>query len=130
MLPRVLLDDGQGKSTSDMDISSSESEEGQRIDGRLESATMGPPGHANTIGEEHILLRPPVIEATGNIATGATTPPLRKQNKFHRTNTLLYQQKSSQWTVHNGQTLLPEDHWDICPNTAEAREMAPQGLTL
>ncbi len=130
VLPRVLLDDGQGKSTLDMDISSSESEEGQRMDGRLKSATMGPPGHANAIGEEHILLRPPVIKATGNIAMGATTPQLRKQNKFHRTNTLLYQQKSSQWTVHNGQTLLPEDHWDICPNTAETREMAPQGLTL
>ncbi len=88
VLPRVLLDDGQGKSTSDMDISSSESEEGQHMDGRLESATMGPPGHANAIGEEHILLRPLVIKATKNIATGATAPQLRKQNKFHRTNTL------------------------------------------
>jgi hypothetical protein len=56
VLPWVLLDDGQGKSTTDMDIISSESEEGQHMDGRLESATMGPPGHANAIGEEHILL--------------------------------------------------------------------------
>ena len=74
VLPRVLLDDGQGKSPSDMDISSSESEDGQCTDRRVKSAPLGPPFHTNNNGEEHILLRPPVIEATGMIATGATTP--------------------------------------------------------
>jgi hypothetical protein len=34
VLPRVLLDDGQGKSPLDMDISSSKSEDGQRTDRR------------------------------------------------------------------------------------------------
>jgi hypothetical protein len=119
VLPRVLLDDGQGKSNSDMDISSGDSEKGHRVEGGFETATR-----------EHILLCPPVIEATGSIATGATTSALRKQNKVPRINTLLSQPTSSQWTVHHGNTILSEEHWDLRPNAAEVREMNPQGLAL
>ncbi len=64
------------------------------------------------------------------IATGTTTPQLRKQNKLHRTNTLLHQPHTSQWQVHNSSTLLTEDHWDNRLNMAEVRETVPQGLAL
>ena len=117
VLPRVLLDDGQGKSPSDMDISSDESAADQPAEGGLETDTM-----------EHILLRPPMIEAMGGIATGASTPALRKQNKAHWISTLLSQPTGSQWTVHSGHTFLPEKHWDLQNNDVENREMNPQGL--
>jgi hypothetical protein len=113
-----------------MDISSRESEDKQRTDRRVKSAPLEPAFHTRNNGEEHILLRLPVIEATGMIATGATTPQLRKQNKLHRTNTLLHQPHTLQWQVHKGSTLLTEDNWDNRLNTAEVREMAPQGLAL
>ena len=123
VLPRALLDDGQGTFSSDMDISSSD-----------ESTAMGGVDASilDTNGREtmHTLLRPPIIEATGKIATGATTPPRRKQNKAQRSTTLLYQPASSQWTVHNGKTLLPMEHWGDWKNAADDREMAPQGLAL
>ena len=80
--------------------------------------------------DEHILLRPPIIEATGKIATGATTPLLRKQNKIDRKENLLKQPISSQWQRHRGSTFLPEDHWDQRSKTSAPHEMAPQGLAL
>ncbi len=46
--------------------------------------------------DEHILLCPPIIKATGKIAMGATTPLLRKQNKIDRKENLLKQPISSQ----------------------------------
>jgi hypothetical protein len=99
---RGLLDDGQGKSSSDMNISSDKSAAAQHAEGILEMGVT-----------EHTLLRLPIINATGRIATGATTPVLRKQNKAHQINTLLSQPASSQWKVHhNGNTLLTEKHWD------------------
>ena len=88
----------------------------------------------STIGmgdnDEHILLRPPTIEATGKIATGATTPLLRKQNKIRRNEKLLKQPSSSQWQRHHGSTFLPEDHWNQRTRTSAPHEMAPQGLAL
>jgi hypothetical protein len=68
-LPRELLDDGQGKyksGTSDMDISTDGDGSGSPAADRTSNTT---------------LLLPPVIEATGLRATGATTDLLRKQNK-------------------------------------------------
>ena len=58
------------------------------------------------------LLLPPVIEATGLRATGATTDLLRKQNKHQQTLNLEQQRPASQWTIHQGHTLLREDHWE------------------
>ncbi len=120
-LPRMLLDDGQGKSSSDMEISS------------LDDSTATGCGDARILktGEtEHTLLSPPIIETTGMIAAGATTPALQKQNKAQRSTTLLGQPASTQWTVYNGKTLLPEEHWNYKKNAAEDREMSPQGLAL
>ena len=120
-LPRALLDDGQGMSSSDMDISSSDDSTATVcVDERI----------LETDDTKHTLLRPPIIETTGRIATGATTPALRKQNKAQRSTTLLCQPATSQWTVHNGKTLLPEEHWNERKNAAEDREMSPQGLAL
>jgi hypothetical protein len=116
VLPWVLLDDGQGKSPSDMDISSSDNSAATGcVDARI----------FETDKTEHTLLHPPIIETTGRIATGATTPALRKQNKAQRNNILLSQPASSQWTLHHGKTLLPEDHWNDRKNAAEDREMSP-----
>lgn len=143
VLPRELLDNGQGKSAapsendredgfdtakdstaskSDMDISSTES-------------TRDPGEHKqdqinidNT--RDNNLLRPPIIHATGKIATGATTPQLRKQNKLHRQETLLTQPVTSQWHRHQGSTLVDDDHWDKREKTSAESEMAPQGRAL
>ena len=80
-------------------------------------------------GQKKLLL-PPIIEATGEQATGATTDALRKQNKHQRTADLLTQQPASQWTIHQGCTLLRDDHWDEVRKTADDAQMAPQGLAL
>jgi hypothetical protein len=119
VLPRVLLDDGQGKSPSDMDISSSDNSTTT-----ARGVHIPEPG-----GTTPNLLCPLVITATGRIATGATTPA-RKQNKALRTNTLLAQPLGTQWTVHTGKTLLSEGHWNTRNNAAKCREMSPQGLAL
>ena len=45
-------------------------------------------------------------------------------------NCLLRQPLVPQWEWHNGATILPGDHWGQQQKTADAREMAPQGLAL
>jgi hypothetical protein len=126
-LPRELLNNGQGKcsvspvtnkdSGSDMDISTESSAEAART-----TQTRGM--------QTNELLLPPIINAMGHIATGATTELLRKQNKQQRKKLLLQQPIKTQWEQHHGETLLPKDHWEHRHKTAEAREMAPQGLAL
>ncbi len=76
----------------------------------------------------HTLLDPPIINTTGKIATGATTKQLRKQNKLLRNATLREQLVSGQWVRHEGETFLDTAHWEQQTNTAECREVAPQGL--
>ncbi len=87
---------------------------------------------ADFIGEhaEHVLLRPPIIETTGKIATGATTNKVQTQHKIHRTETLQHQPILSQWETHNGATILSQDHWDHRDKMSATTEMAPQGLVL
>ncbi len=94
--------------------------------------TLAPTPGAKFIGEdaEHVLLCPPIIEAMGQIATGATTNKLRKQNKLHQMETLLRQPILSQWERHNGATILPEGHWNNQDKILAVTEMAPQGLAL
>ena len=131
VLPRKLLDNGQGKSTtnsdddreggSDMDISTEDSTD--RAVPLTDRTDMDTGGNSS-------LLHPPIIEATGKIATGATTPQLHKQNRLHHQETLLQQPISSHWQRHQGNTFLDEEHWDQCTKTATEREMAPQGLAL
>ncbi len=79
---------------------------------------------------EHTLLLPPIINATGAIATGATTKTLRKQNKIQLNKTLSKQDITSQWARHNGETILDLGHWEQRTKKAEVREMAPHGLAL
>jgi hypothetical protein len=83
-LPRELLDNGQGKSVSlDMEISNSSKGEAPPLSMvHYSNNCNGTPQH---------LLLPPVIEATGSIAMGVTTNILRKQNKHHRMEALLWQ---------------------------------------
>ena len=128
-LPRELLDNGQGKcsvfpvtneeSGSDMEISA---------EGSAEAATTTPTEGMHK--QAHELPLPPIINATGQIATGATTHILQKQNKLHRNELLRAQPVKTQWEQHRGETLLPEEHWEHRQKTSEAREMAPQGLAL
>ena len=119
VLPRELLDNGQGKCTmmadgdSDMDISVESMTEADK-----QPKEQG----------EHALLDPPIINTTGKIATGATTTQLRKQNKLLRNNILREQPINCQWTRHEGDTTLDAAHWELRTNTADDREMAPQGL--
>jgi hypothetical protein len=120
------LDNGQGKSTlSDMDISDSSDEDAPP------SLTMNTttPTHS-AINKPINLLSPPIIVATGNIATLATTDTLCKQNRCHRDKALAQQLVVSQWIIHRGDTILPKDHWVKRRNTAEKSEMALQGLAL
>ncbi len=69
VLPHELLDKGQGKFLSDMEISSSSSNK---------APTPAPTQTTKLIGEEaeHVLLCPPIIKAMGQIATGAATNKL------------------------------------------------------
>jgi len=143
VLPRELLDNGQGKSAttsdddreddintakgstasnSDMDISSTESTRdlGEHKPDQIDID--------NT--KDNNLLHPPIINATGEIATGATMPQLQKQNKLHRQETLLTQPVTFQWHRHQGSTLLDDDHTDKCEKTSAESEMAPQGRAL
>ena len=121
VLPRELLDNGQGKcdltvdSNSDMDISV-----------EVESTTAAEKGTQKR--GAHELLDPPIINATRKIATGATTKQLRKQNKHFRNENLREQPIHGQWTRHVGDTALDDTHWERRTNTADEWEMAPQGL--
>jgi hypothetical protein len=117
-LPRDLLDDGQGKceaGTSDMEISTNS------------DGSASPPVERTS---NQKLLLPPVIEATGLRATVVTTDIQRKQNKQQGMVHLEQQRPASQWNIHQGHTLLREDHWVEVRNTANAAQMAPQGLAL
>jgi hypothetical protein len=125
VLPRELLDDGQGKSPSDMEISKSNQSKNESGETAHKGTTIGTDGR-----DKHTLLLPPIIEATGKIATGATTPQLRKQNKRNQTTTLLQQPLTLQWQLHNGTTILPNEHWEKRQKTSNEKEMAPQGLAL
>ncbi len=104
MLPRELLDDGQGKLiTSDRENSDSTDGSSWR---RTVTTMEAPSGDSS----QHRLLWPPVTVATGSLATGATTEALRKQNKHQRNESLLKQPMASQWTIHRGNTILPHNH--------------------
>jgi len=96
-LPQELLDDGQGKSTrtsdddlddsidTDMGSTASNSDMDISTTDRTRDPGDNKPHQAGTgDSDNNNLLRPPLINATGEIATGATTPQLRKQNKLHR----------------------------------------------
>ena len=79
-LPRELLDDGQGKLGSDLDMEISSSSEGSiysPVDNKWALLE-------HERGQQPLLL-PPVIAATGAVVTGATADALQKQNKFQRT---------------------------------------------
>jgi hypothetical protein len=58
------------------------------------------------------------------------TPMIRKQNKIHRNKRLSEQPVASQWQLHTGATLIPQEHLDQWTKTSALREMAPQGLVL
>ncbi len=90
----------------------------------------GPTTRADFFGEhaEHVLLCPPIIKATGKIATGATTNKLQKQNKIHRMETLLRQPILLQWEMHNGATILPQDYWDHWDKMSPPPRWHPRGL--
>jgi hypothetical protein len=90
ILPRELLDNGQGKSvSSDMEISSCS--EGEEQSPEVMRTSTG--GREEALGRFFL---PPVIEATGILAMGATTESLRKQNKHQQTKALLRQPITSQ----------------------------------
>jgi hypothetical protein len=95
------------------------------------SATMDTTMHTCSASSKPInLLSPPKIVATGNIATGAKTDTLCKQNRRHRDKALAQQPVVSQWIIHQGNMILLKDHWVGRQNTAEKSEMALQGLAI
>jgi hypothetical protein len=98
VLPRELLDNGQGESTKN---SNDECKGGSNVAISTEDSTdRAVPLTDRTdtdTGGNNSLLHPPIIEATGKIATGATTLQLRKQNRLHHQETLLQQPVSFQW---------------------------------
>ena len=98
VLPRELLDNGQGKSTKN---SNDNRKGGSNINISTEDSTdQAVPLTDRTdtdIGGNNSLLHPPIIEAMCKIATGATTSQLPKQNRLHHQEMLLQQPVSSQW---------------------------------
>ena len=91
-LPHELLDNGQRKSTSsDMESSNSSDE-----DAPPSSTTNTTTPTCSAINKPINLLSPPIIMATGNIATLATTDTLCKQNRCHRDEALARQPIVSQ----------------------------------
>jgi hypothetical protein len=127
-LPRVLLDNGQGKfDGGDTTTVSGDSHMDISVESTPAAATQATQDQA----KDHILLLPPIINTTRAIATGATTDILRKQNKTQQNKTFSNQTITSQWTRHDGAKLLdPENQWEQRTKKAEVREMAPQGLAL
>ncbi len=124
-LPRELLDNGQGKSTtSDMEISASSNKEDQP------PVVIHDEGTNTSRKQPHWLLLPPVIKSTGFFATGVTTEALQKQNKQQRIETLLRQPMESQWTIHRGFNILPHDVWSQQQQIDITSQMAPQRLAL
>ena len=122
-LPRELIDEGQGKcerSTATATHGDSD------MDNSVESTTAAVPQEEE--GGGYTLLDPPIINTTGKIATRATTKQLRKQNKLLHNATLREQPINGQWVRHEGKTFFGKEHWEQRTNTAEYREMAPQGL--
>ncbi len=118
-LPRILLDDGQGKSSvdderepSDMDISESD-----------ESGPKGICGVSDISTGELELLRPPVLAASGTAVTGLEGDKLRRQNKRQRIALLQEQGEYSQWTTHKGEHFLTPGEW-------ESPGIAPEGKTM
>jgi hypothetical protein len=103
ILPRELLDNGQGKTSSDMDISDSSSNDEYPLAHTTTTTTIR--GQA-----PHKILRPPIIESTGVIATGVTTRILHKKNKAHRNEKLLQQPVT---TGNNGKKLWPTGKWHL-----------------
>jgi hypothetical protein len=123
ILPSELLDDGLGKSSSDMDITNSSSNDN----------SPPAPTTTTTISMEeaaHKLLRPPIIESTGVIATRATATILCKQNKAHCNEKLLQQPVTTQWITQVSAMILLLEHWEQRGQTLANMEMALQGLAL
>ena len=78
-------------SGSNMDISTNDSRDMAVANQQKSDQIKG-----DNEGNNHILLRPPIIESTGKLATGAMTPMLQKQNKIHRSGRLSEQPITSQ----------------------------------
>jgi hypothetical protein len=125
-LPREPLGNGQGKSVTFVD-----SDHGYGTKPKTNNTKSNSDMDiSSTESTNNTLLHPPIINTMGKIATEATTPQLRKQNKLHRNETLITQPIASQWHCHEGLTIIGDDHWERQTNTFAKREMAPQGRAL
>ena len=120
-IPPLLLDDGQGKSTtveehstSDMDISD---EDGS--------------GDVKEDREGMKLLQPPRLEPTGELVTGLTTDTLRRQNKRARNRHLAEQGEYTQWLQHNGKIFMSEHEWaEREAMDTRGKQMHPRGRAV
>jgi len=122
VLPRELLDNGQGKCDETTATADGDSDTDTRLESNIHVGQQQPAQKGGG------LLDPPIINTTGEIATGATTKLLQKQNKLLRNETLRGQPIKGQWTQHEGKESLEPTHWEQRTKTAEDKEMAPQGL--
>jgi hypothetical protein len=86
--------------------------------------------NARNQNDRTTLLLPPVIIATGNIATGATSNLLQKQTKCQKKEKLIYQGLTTQWHTHRGSIFIPTNNWDERTIMAKQVEMCHQGLAL
>jgi hypothetical protein len=84
-------------------------------------------------GQDHVLqicvrtLKPPCLDSTGGVVTGADTPKHRIENKRRQKATLANQAFKSQWTIYQGEFVLP-----VTPTPLETHrgEMCPSVLAL
>jgi hypothetical protein len=68
-------------------------------------------------------LKPPMLDSTGGVVTGADTPKHRIENRRKRKATLATQAAISQWTIYQGEFELPplmtplkQHHGEMCPS--------------
>jgi hypothetical protein len=126
LLPHELLDDAKGKfvptDNSNVEISNS--------DGNNTPMPTNTSKNAENNNDRMTLLLPPVIIATGNIAKGATSNLLQKQNKCHCIEKLLNQGITTQWHTHKGSFFIPTNHCYKQTIVADHIKICPQGLAL
>jgi hypothetical protein len=85
---------------------------------------------ARNYNDRTTLLLPPVIIATGKIATGAMSNLLQKQNTCQQREKLINQGLTTQWHTHKGSFFISTNHCNKRTIMADQAEMCPQGLRL
>jgi len=127
-----LLDGGEGELLPRIDDMELDAHDEQKISPTgANTSRLSPSGFPPKItaldARDRSGLKPPSLDSTGGVVTGADTPKHRIENKRRRKATLANQAVKSQWTIYQGEFELP-----VPPTPLETHqgEMCPSGLAL